>query len=521
MTDFSAAYLQGRESDPELDSMLEQTRQAEADGKATELLEAAETQKAPKGPPTRGGPAVSPNPYMRMVAGQQLELQGMSRIGKDAMVGVYDAVRNVGETALDVAVALGSGEVQNPAIEGDQTPEIDLADVSPDFVREADAMRNKLAAGGNEADVVLQKGVQFTVPFMAAIREAGKVTVAKTIAIDAATNYAVWDPHEARFADLLREIAPDNRLTNVVLDYLGSDPEDTAAEGRFKNALDGLMATGLIGASFLGVKGFVETAAGTIKYAKSGGFKGPLSRSPAAQRGAITFHGSPHEFDKFDMSKIGTGEGAQAYGHGLYFAESKGVAGTYKARIGDNPTKYISKKSGEVIEAGADGYEKLVAQQRRMALNGQSDEFAKRYSFETPGSLYHVDIPDEHIAKMLDWDKPLSEQAPEVRKALQSQFRIVKELDSDGPWVAYFGEQSLDSAKTQKALIAKFESSPAAMLTAEGGRGRGERKATSDLLKTLGIPGIKYYDGGSRAAGEGTRNIVLFDERLAKILKRE
>src|SRR5687767_3158774 len=34
------------------------------------------------------------------------------------------------------------------------------------------------------------------------------------------------------------------------------------------------------------------------------------------------FHGSPHKFDKFDMSKVGTGEGAQAYGHGLYFAEN-------------------------------------------------------------------------------------------------------------------------------------------------------------------------------------------------------
>jgi hypothetical protein len=36
-----------------------------------------------------------------------------------------------------------------------------------------------------------------------------------------------------------------------------------------------------------------------------------------------TYHGSPHDFDEFDMSKIGTGEGAQAYGRGLYFAEMK------------------------------------------------------------------------------------------------------------------------------------------------------------------------------------------------------
>lgn len=38
------------------------------------------------------------------------------------------------------------------------------------------------------------------------------------------------------------------------------------------------------------------------------------------------------------------------------------------------------------------------------------------------GNLYHVDIPDEAIAKMLDWDKPLSEQAESVRKALGGTF---------------------------------------------------------------------------------------------------
>src|SRR5712691_10851818 len=45
------------------------------------------------------------------------------------------------------------------------------------------------------------------------------------------------------------------------------------------------------------------------------------------------YHGSPHVFDSFDMSKIGTGEGAQAYGHGLYFAESPGVAKQYATTL--------------------------------------------------------------------------------------------------------------------------------------------------------------------------------------------
>ena len=49
--------------------------------------------------------------------------------------------------------------------------------------------------------------------------------------------------------------------------------------------------------------------------------------------GLRLYHGSPHDFDKFSMDKIGTGEGAQAYGHGLYFAENEGVARNYRDNL--------------------------------------------------------------------------------------------------------------------------------------------------------------------------------------------
>lgn len=46
------------------------------------------------------------------------------------------------------------------------------------------------------------------------------------------------------------------------------------------------------------------------------------------------YHGSPHEFDQFDISKIGSGEGHQAYGHGLYFAEAEAVSEVYRGYLG-------------------------------------------------------------------------------------------------------------------------------------------------------------------------------------------
>ena len=45
------------------------------------------------------------------------------------------------------------------------------------------------------------------------------------------------------------------------------------------------------------------------------------------------YHGSAYDFDRFDPSRIGTGEGAAAYGHGLYFAENEDVADTYRRSV--------------------------------------------------------------------------------------------------------------------------------------------------------------------------------------------
>jgi ADP-Ribosyltransferase in polyvalent proteins len=53
------------------------------------------------------------------------------------------------------------------------------------------------------------------------------------------------------------------------------------------------------------------------------------------------YHGSPHDFERFDLSKIGTGEGAQAYGHGLYFAENPKVAEEYRRALAGGSDKLI------------------------------------------------------------------------------------------------------------------------------------------------------------------------------------
>ena len=131
-----------------------------------------------------------------------------------------------------------------------------------------------------------------------------------------------------------------------------------------------------------------------------------------------------------------------------------------------------------------------------------------------PGHLYEIDVPDEDIAKMLDWDKPLSEQPESVRRQL-----LALEDKMDGT----FWDNDLQALESLKGKMSDRTFTGEDLLGDLGEVfGHATGRETSEYLNSIGIPGIKYYDQGSRGAGEGTRNMVLFDDlaRRAKVLKR-
>ncbi|CUA90940.1 hypothetical protein Ga0061061_1174 [Chelatococcus sambhunathii] len=72
-----------------------------------------------------------------------------------------------------------------------------------------------------------------------------------------------FDPHEERLSNLLEQYP---RLSNSVTQYLAADPEDGEAEGRLKNALEGLVLGGLVESLFHGIR--------AIKLKRSGNLKG-------------------------------------------------------------------------------------------------------------------------------------------------------------------------------------------------------------------------------------------------------
>lgn len=224
---------------------------------------------------------------------------------------------------------------------------------------------------------------------------------------------------------------------------------------------------------------------------------------------ARVWHGSPHKFYKFDSSKIGTGEGAQAYGHGIYLAENPKVAIEYKQALGagrgagqdDVIARALDFANGNTSKAAADleqratyanipgGKEKLLAMAQKL-----------RDGYDPRGSLYQVDLPDEQIAKMLDWDTPLSQQAAEVQAAIGSALTergIQKSV----------AEYIVQNKSGSEALSALSRGHYDVRLNVPDGSMAAE---ASRRLKEAGIPGIRYLDGGSRGDGVGTSNYVIF-----------
>lgn len=125
------------------------------------------------------------------------------------------------------------------------------------------------------------------------------------------------------------------------------------------------------------------------------------------------WHGSPHDFDTFDLGAIGTGEGNQAHGWGLYFAKKKSVSRNYQ--------KVLSKRLGT-----------------------------------TNPKLFKVEIPDEKT--MLDEDKYFKEQNKDIINKIVSAVNDL-EIDKRKALLDYYKEHpSYTTNQEYKKLLGKIQS---------------------------------------------------------------
>jgi len=250
--------------------------------------------------------------------------------------------------------------------------------------------------------------------------------------------------------------------------------------------------------------------------------------------GMTVFHGSPYKFNAFDPTKIGSGEGAQAYGYGHYVAESPDVAKQYRDVL-------RQKEFSKIVEKGRNSYDVIAPDGTVIAsdvLYGNANK-AKNAFDESVGSIYKIDIPDEQIANMMDWDKPISKQ-PTVMKALRSEAeqRVRDRLQIDveneiikgmpppelsGGYMDLFSEANIPlNKKVQEQALEKINQmdlkplvekeldsmKPPDMTWDMSGQDfyqllstrSGAPEKASDVLRNQGVPGIRYLDQSSRGS---------------------
>jgi hypothetical protein len=233
-------------------------------------------------------------------------------------------------------------------------------------------------------------------------------------------------------------------------------------------------------------------------------------------------------FDKFDTSKIGTGEGAQAYGHGLYFAENEGVARGYRDALSGNLKATIGKKPIMDVYSG------LEKQAERMPIKSAQDTYDKmdflynlentsdfnvafsrienpsvakwaekeiKPKFNPAGNMYEVKI-NADPKDFLNWDLPISQQPKAfqdiVRNSdlthLPEHGRLRRTIEAwrknKGDWVPESGANIPEpSGNDIYNALTDFGTDPTRNVN------------FSNELNNSGVKGIKYLDEGSRGKG--------------------
>nr|DAS33204.1 MAG TPA: crystallin beta/gamma motif-containing protein [Caudoviricetes sp.] len=245
------------------------------------------------------------------------------------------------------------------------------------------------------------------------------------------------------------------------------------------------------------------------------------------------WHGSPHDFDTFDLGAIGTGEGNQAHGWGLYFAKNREVAQAYKDVLGinsveiisgdtkyrlnddiewyDNKTKSIIdaenplsmalttlseegestkaiKNLTDFIKSKKDNKSDYVVAQVKRAE--QAIQILKDNHFDTHqwNTMFEVDIPENEY--LLNEQENIEKQSPIVKKAVS---KISNELNS-----SVLNNSNLSGKEFYRLLSKEL----------------GGDKSASRKLSDFGVKGITY-----KGEQDGIC-FVVFDDKAIKVIEK-
>ncbi|MDR0766440.1 MAG: hypothetical protein LBF09_05865, partial [Odoribacteraceae bacterium] len=240
-----------------------------------------------------------------------------------------------------------------------------------------------------------------------------------------------------------------------------------------------------------------------------------------ADRFMKAWHGSPKAFKRFSTSFMGSGEGNQAYGWGLYFTDKKGIAAAY-ARSNEPDwsvdNRVANKLARETLDSFGGDKDQAIAHLRSLLDETWTDKKRVRKEIKVletgkdlkvhRGSLYEVKIHGDKTVDDLNfarWDKPLSDK---------NKGAILDRLRDEG---VPLGE--LGTMEFWRGEGSFFESGDNMYFHLS--RLLGGAKAASAFLSRAGVDGIQYpAEYLSRGSHEDEFNYVVFDDGAIEMLSR-
>jgi hypothetical protein len=284
------------------------------------------------------------------------------------------------------------------------------------------------------------------------------------------------------------------------------------------------------------------------------------------QPGIIAFHGSGADFDEFKLDKIGTGEGAQAFGYGLYFTDSEDIAKFYKNQVSFQDQlrgklgleykgeKFVDLGDTAAAESASAEYKVLSKLQEDIAsylpanpklatpeeskkrLLKRLDSEIERYSKagQEGSDVGTIDLGDGSSLEdllvdsfQMEKDALLKINADDIKIQTGKTYKVALEpkpeelLDYD----LSLKEQPEKFKKILKPLYEKYSVSEAAdfgtLLESVKSMRTIPDDAFMEELSNKGIKGIKYKSGQlSGITDSEATNFVIFDDKLIKILEK-
>ena len=278
------------------------------------------------------------------------------------------------------------------------------------------------------------------------------------------------------------------------------------------------------------------------------------------------WHGSPHDFDEFDLGAIGTGEGNQVHGWGLYFAKDKKVSDLYRRELSlihdvDKGTLFkvdvpdtktmideqqslnvLSKETKQNLKAAINA---LPEQEKEVFINEYTNSplfnhYAKKgidelnRKFNQLNDEYDL-LKDKYLDKYIEGDlntitqrtiNRLAEKYNIDLKALKETPESIKDVKNqlDTMWFNAFKENGMAGKKYREIYWGKYKEDFSTLLNDGGINGRdfymalskalGGTKQASEHLNKYGVKGITYV------GEQDGRCYVVFDDKAIKVIEK-